>query len=293
MGREVLLKTGHVVGIIAGSVLLTGLILSAIFSVPVPPYQGPSPLFGNAGILPFAATIVTIGLLAVGAAHALRTLDHTRRAEAATRFQKGAEMLGSDSLTTRIAGIYVISDVARDWPELYAGTALNTIAVLLMQNDVTYKESLSFFGGAGGLPVPIRSDRSTPRALTMISQMNEIYQGVWPDRAHCRKGKLLVQELFINHAQRSDEIYTNIEFRHTFIGRWHLNNSNLRGVRMSANISNRFAIADCDLTGAKFNFYELDMVTPRLPTKTELIIAGGQIAGATVNGQSAAGWYTP
>lgn len=290
MGRQVQLSIGHVVGIIISAVLLTGLVVGAIFSVETAPADGPNPLFGSTGYLPFFLSVVTATLLTVGAWHAARTFQHSRRAEAATRFQKGAEMLGNDSTSTKIAGLYVLRDLARDWPSLYLATVLNTVVSFIAQNDRAYKDTLAFFGGAGGTPIPKRTDRSTVRALAVLAEMNPGPAGSWPERANTQEGRLLVQELSVNHVQRTGENYSGVDFRHTFIGKVYFIKCDLIGSAMSAHIFDELVFTRCDLAGARLEFYDIQLDKQVDPTKQQLRIHGGTATGATVNGKPASLW---
>ncbi len=86
----------------------------------------PTLLLGNVGILPFLVAVATVIFLGInsrvaarGLANTQATLEQSRRAELATRFQKGLELLQSAHIATRVGGVVVLRDVAVAAPDQY------------------------------------------------------------------------------------------------------------------------------------------------------------------------------
>lgn len=98
-------------------------------------------LLGDIGWLPFLVAISTLVFLAINSRIAQKNLENTgasllqaQRAEVATRFQKGLELLESSVVATRVGGIAVLRDVAVQAPEQYWHT-VTTVLVHLIQHS--------------------------------------------------------------------------------------------------------------------------------------------------------------
>lgn len=96
---------------------------------------------GTIGVLPLAVATGTLLFLAVNSRLAARSVEHTRatldqsrRAEVATRFQKGVELLESPNIATRVGGIAVLRDVAIQAPEEYWPSVADVLVNLIESN---------------------------------------------------------------------------------------------------------------------------------------------------------------
>jgi hypothetical protein len=288
MDKEFALKMSNIVGIIVGTVILTGLVVGVIFSIQITPNDALETLIGTDGYLPFVVSVSTLLLLVLGAWYTARTFEHSQKAEVASRFQKGAEMLGSEQPTTRIAGLYVLRDIVLDWREQYLATVLNTVTSLISQNDHGPKRATRFFGGPG-TALPLRSDSSTLRALALIAELNPGAKR-WPERSARNDGRFLVQEMFAAQLQRTGENYSGIEFRHCFFGEFWLIECDLSDSIMTGQIHDRLVLRNCNLRGTRFSFYVDNASNYVMPTRAQFQVIGGQHEGATVNGNPIAFW---
>jgi hypothetical protein len=88
------------------------------------------------GVLSFATAAATVAFVAFNAiisqknlANTTAALEQSRKAEAVLRFQRASEMLGSNLLATRVAGVLLLQELAQQQPEAFFNTVLNLLIV--------------------------------------------------------------------------------------------------------------------------------------------------------------------
>lgn len=73
----------------------------------------------NVGVVPVLVAMGTLVAIAISANNSIKALQQSRLAEAATRFQKGAEMLNSDNPAVKYAGFVLLRAVTKQFPLEY------------------------------------------------------------------------------------------------------------------------------------------------------------------------------
>lgn len=97
-------------------------------------------LLGDIGVLPFSVAVFTVLFLAMNAntsRQALKrteeALEQSRKAEVATRYQKGMEMLASGEMSTRIGGLYLLRDVVVAAPTSYWHSVVDSLTPFIIE----------------------------------------------------------------------------------------------------------------------------------------------------------------
>lgn len=116
--------------------LLAGLVFGSMGASAVATRWGDplATLFGEFGVVTVMTGVVTVFFLGYRAVvghlalvNTQRSLEHTQRAEVATRFQKGMEMLANGHQATRIGGLYLLRDVVIALPGVYWSSVADSL----------------------------------------------------------------------------------------------------------------------------------------------------------------------
>jgi hypothetical protein len=130
-------------GLVAGGMLASG--AASRWDDPLATLYGE---FGIVTVLTGVVTVFFLGYRAVVGHLALvntqRSLEHTQRAEVATRFQKGMEMLANDHEATRIGGLYLLRDVATALPNVYWMSVVDSLLPFIRSGC---KSQMDMFNG--------------------------------------------------------------------------------------------------------------------------------------------------
>ncbi|WP_354061888.1 hypothetical protein [Devosia sp. 2618] len=123
---------------VAGAVVATVVVTSALNRWPLTADS----LVGEIGILPFGVAILTVCFLGFnsliarkGLANTVRAIEHSQKAEVATRYQKAADLLASDGQTARLGGIFLLRGVAMEDPDTYCTPALELLAAFAAERS--------------------------------------------------------------------------------------------------------------------------------------------------------------
>lgn len=200
---------------------------------------------GDLGILPFIVGVATLLMLIIGARQTRESLMISQRSEMATRFQKGLELLGSASPTTRVGGIGLAVSVAELDPS-YRSAALNALTMYFRELDADPRSE------AANNRVPLNpNDPTTGRALSALMTLRA--GANWPEDCPTRDGRLLIYGLYACRFSRRGDDFSNIAFHHAYL-------ANARFIQCSfANAVIRFRAAGmvkfekCDMRGAVLN----------------------------------------
>ncbi|QMV00145.1 hypothetical protein GHV40_00980 [Devosia sp. D6-9] len=74
---------------------------------------------GTNGVVGAVVGLGTLAGVVAAARQAIKAYEHSRAAEVAARFQKGADLLATERETSRIGGLFILRDVASAAPEQY------------------------------------------------------------------------------------------------------------------------------------------------------------------------------
>ena len=212
-----------------------------------------------------SATIRNIGLLIGGVIAAIlamwRSVVSERQADIAEkgmlgeRYQKGAEMLGSDVLSVRLGGIYAIDRIAKEHPEEYHIQALELLCAFA--RHPTKNEQVEVNIKEGGEGRRLREDvESAMRAIASRSGSAVAIEDQEDFALYLRDAELSNLHLRVQNANLVNAWLVGAKLPYAWLESANLSNAILRNSDLSharlwdANLSGT-DLDDADLTGAE------------------------------------------
>jgi len=181
---------------------------------------------------------------------ASRQAETSERGFRNERYQKGADMLGSETLTTRMGGLYALELLARDHPEDYLDQIIKIIATFVRhpsQGEETHAPEQS---GAGN-PLPYRRD--VLEAVWVISRLNEI--NVQHDKPNLSLADLSYMRF--TSGSPTPKNFTNFDFTGAKLNHAEFPGANLTGANfLEANLTNARLVC-ANFTGADITFADI------------------------------------
>lgn len=171
------------------------------------------------------------------------------------RYQKGAEMLGSDVHSVRIGGIYALRSLVDDMPQVY-GAPVKRLLCAFIRNPT--KDSSFLFNDESPIAeVPLLRDdvKAALEAVTVRSVSDiehEREARMMHDIVHSKLQKLVLLHGNFTHfnlsgADLSNSILANADFTNAFLAF-----VDLSGADISGAIFNQTIFNECNLSGARF-----------------------------------------
>ncbi len=171
------------------------------------------------------------------------------------RYQKGAEMLGSDVLSVRIGGIYALRSLVDDMPQVY-GAPVKRLLCAFIRNP-TEDSSLLFnheFTDTGF--TLLRDDvKAALEAVTVRSEMDilrERASRMNHDLVHSNLQRLALlngnfRNFNLSSADLSNSLLANANFTDAILAFTDLSDADIGGANFDRTMLN-----DCNISGAKF-----------------------------------------
>ena len=212
---------------------------------------------GFAGLFATYTTILRIKVAQEQADAAQRQAFTAQEGLANDRYQKGAEMLGSDVLSVRVGGIYVLQSLVADVPSIYTIPVKRLLCAFI--RNPTSDPSLVVNSGDniadGNIPL-LRDDVKAAVEAVTVRNVNEIKREqaarIMHDIVHADlQGMFLLYANFANFnlsgAELNRSVLVNASFKNTF-----LTFANLTGVELGGSDFDNARLHRCNVTGAKF-----------------------------------------
>ncbi len=259
-------------------------------------FESCSSTIRNFGLV--SAAIVALPLAVWRSWVAERQANTTQRGLLNERYQKGAEMLGSDVLTVRLGGIYALEQLASEYPEIYHIQIMQLFCAFVRHPPVR-KDKPTGDGkdpdGGDGNTQPVRADiYAVMKAVGTRSQAQidiEQKEDYRMDFSGADLNKMFLYELNLSRATLSKAnmsgaslIKVNFSDAHFYGG------ANLSGADLSGSDLSGAALAAADLSHIKMsietNFSDASLVAANLAHAN---LSGANFEGADFTGANLAG----
>ena len=106
--------------------------------------------------------------------------DQARTSESGLRnerYQKGADMLGSNTLSVRVAGIYALERLAQDHPDEFHIQIMRLLSIFVRHPGPDFDAPVDGYGGGGGFP-----KGATPRDGPDINAVADVIRRRSPEQ---------------------------------------------------------------------------------------------------------------
>ena len=171
------------------------------------------------------------------------------------RYQKGAEMLGSDVLSVRIGGIYALRSLVDDMPQVY-GAPVKRLLCAFIRNP-TEDSSLLFNHESPRAEAPLlRDDVKVALEAVTVRHASEVEDErkmrIVHDIVHSKLHRLVLlhgnlANFNLSGADLTSSLLVNADFTNSFLAFADLSGADVSGANF-----NRTVLNECNLSGAKF-----------------------------------------
>lgn len=242
--------------------------------------------FGSGGIL---GGMGTLGAM-VAAVFAARAYFVNRLAAIGTRFQKGAELLGNENSSVRLAALTTLRDAAREDPKHYLSPVVRTITGFIAERDSEFKASYEPFVLPYQPPAklrPMRSDYGTAEALTVLGKIAPLMPKDISEFGPGERNRLMVHDMYLAGTAVTDSDFSRMDFGNCIFNQVAFRRCNFSGCELNFVSLQIVVFDDCNLTDAILNPHHPwgEMVTTPLHME-ELLISDGDLTGATIAGMT-------
>lgn len=240
----------------------------------------------------FIGALVGVGtLLAVIAAgvSAWKSYATTLETNAATRFQKAVELMGSENNSSATGGIWSLSDIIRQFPYRYLSPGIHCLLSLIRERSSSFWLDFARFDPEfmGRSDIETTSGNEAA-AQAFIACANIPYEHRWPEDIHIDGtvdifGLVLVSEHYDSLDYRSYDISESILDDVIFT------KCNFAGCKLQFRLGTEVKFVGCDLTDTRLEPSGLDGAVPEHPWAEEMLsFENCKTEGATVNGRTLA-----
>ena len=298
--RSVVARDGFWVTVML-AVLAIGMILS---------WQFWEDLHGDEGSL--STTIRNIGLVIAGsvalplavwrglvagrqAAAAQRQATMTRRSLLNERYQKSAEMLGSEILSVRLGGIYALQRLAENYPPSYHVQVMRLLSAFV-RHPVKDEASQARVGTNGVDASTVHRLREDVQAVMEViagrseqSVALERRSNYRPDLSGGRLKGLQLERANLSYAKLGRAVLTDAYLLYADLSKAELDYANLAGARLAfANLSGG-SLFSTDLSSARMALANLSNAVLDDANLTDSELYGADLCGARLYGTNLSG----
>ncbi len=209
---------------------------------------------GSGGYIGAIAGIGTLCALVAAGIVGYRTYKANQEIAAATRFQKAVELIGADSSTARIGGIWSALDVAKQFPGRYLGPTFKCLQAVIKEgsDDIRRKVEREHTTWQHKWPTTTSVQIQALVACTHVPNANR-----WPDDLDY-EGATEVYGGYLARVAFSGLNFRRLNLRDfimsdvTFIG------CDFRDCEISGRLHGNITFRGCDLTNAAFEVCDMN-----------------------------------
>lgn len=234
---------------------------------------------GSSGYI--GAIVSTLTLCAVIAAGILgyRTYRSNLEIAAATRFQKAVELIGSESSTASIGGIWSALDVAKQFPSRYLAPTFKCLQAFIKEgsDEIRRRVEREHPTWQRHWPATVSSQVQALIACTHVPNADR-----WPD-ALDYDGETEVYGGYLARVAFSGLNFRRLNLRDFIMCDVTFTNCDFRDCEISGRLHGNIMFKDCDLTNAAFDVSDING-KPFPQWAVFLMAPGSKLDGATNHG---------
>lgn len=190
-----------------------------------------------------------IGVYLAGAA-AIEANRHNKLAEAATRFQKGAELISSTSSASRFAGGALLRAVAEEYDAAYLAPVVHVLQHYIEDSSDKLIETVKAAGTRGEWP---SVDMAAQNALITLGPL--FGKGRAMNLPQMKSDKCIINRFYLADINTMKSTYKNIHIAHGFFSKAKFRHCTFENVTIEAQLIDEILFEKCEFRDVTLSFW--------------------------------------